>query len=65
MEAEEPRVLTDDEAWKLGLTQRALAMCEEGDLLVGIVQSRGEYLAVIYTEIEGRRYADIYPLKGA
>jgi hypothetical protein len=65
MEAEEPRVLTDEEAWKLGLVRRALAMCEEGDLLVGIVRSRGEYLAVIYTEKGGRRYADIYPLKGA
>jgi hypothetical protein len=58
----EVRVLTDDEAWSKGLVKKALAICEEGDLLVGIIQSGDEYLAVIYTEKEGRRYADIYPL---
>jgi hypothetical protein len=58
----EIKVLTDDEAWGKGLVQKALAMCEEGDLLVGIVQSRGGYYAVICTVKGAKRYLQHFKL---
>jgi hypothetical protein len=48
--------LTDEEAWSKGLVKKALAICEEGDLLVGIVADHSKYFAVIYTVKPRRRY---------
>jgi hypothetical protein len=50
------KVLTDDEAWKLGLPRKALALCEENDLLVGFIQDNRKYYAIIYTVKPRRRY---------
>jgi hypothetical protein len=65
-EIQNPRVLTDDEAWEKGLVKRALSLLREGDLLVGIViDGKGKPLAVIYTEREDllESYAWLLPLE--
>jgi hypothetical protein len=62
MEETEIKVLTDDEAWSRGLVQKALAMCEENDLLVGVVADHGKYYAVICTVKGTRRYLQRFKL---
>jgi hypothetical protein len=48
------RCIPEGEAWGRGLTQKALGLLGEGDLLVGVVEDgRGKPHAVIYTEREG------------
>jgi hypothetical protein len=63
---EMPRCLSEGEAWDRGLTQKALALCGDGDILVGVIQNgQGEFLAVIYTEREGvEPHAWLLPLEG-
>jgi hypothetical protein len=58
----EVRVLTDDEAWSKGLVKKALAKCEENDLLVGIVADHSGYFAVIYTVKPRGRYLQRFKL---
>jgi hypothetical protein len=49
-----PRCIPEGEAWDRGLTQKALALCEDGDILVGVVEdSEGKPFAVVYTIREG------------
>jgi hypothetical protein len=49
-----PRVMPEGEAWDRGLTQKALNLLGEGDLLVGVVEDgEGKPFAVVYTEREG------------
>jgi hypothetical protein len=61
-----PRVLDEDEAWDKGLTQEALSLCGDGDILVGVIlNGEGKPFAVIYSEREGiEPHVWLPPLEG-
>jgi hypothetical protein len=63
---EMPRCLSEGEAWDRGLTQKALALCGDGDILVGVIlDGKGRPFAVVYTEWEGvEPHAWLLPLEG-
>jgi hypothetical protein len=63
---EMPRCLSEGEAWDRGLTQKALALCGDGDILVGVIlDGKGRPFAVVYTEREGvEPHAWLLPLEG-